>query len=438
MSLLGLFSIFSTTKQAIKESLEPTIPAENWANKELYHQDLMNGMSAEERMRNVKNGRYKLTETYPEPHRDPTSGKIIIENDRLYHRDVRDYGAVQAQKWVKQGKYNLSPEELKKYRDRIEKMGFHYIYDTRSDEEIEAELIKQKETERIKKESQQKKETELLKQQKIKQELQNARQVALSECRDMLTKANYNNIEFSLKHCTGIINEPYGYNIGCISMQKGEEKYNVGFEVLSLSNLSEADGNALLKSLAKILTTVNISDLDNRNLLLKEALKTEEIILRNENEEFNIVNDVLTIVVIVCSLEVSLQFYTSEIASKAQLPNFDNMDGHEFEFFCASLLRKNGYENVSVTSGSGDQGVDIIAYKDDIKYGIQCKCYHSDIGNKAVQEVYAGKNFYNCDVGVVMTNRYFTKSAIELAKKNRIHLWDRKKLMQVIENCNAK
>ena len=116
----GLFivSLIGTFVQAIKESCEPTIPAENWANKDLYYKDMMNGVSAKQRMKNVQNGRYKLTETYPEPHRD-TDGRIIIENCKLYNEDVWNYGAVQAQKWVKQGKYNLTPEELQKERERI-------------------------------------------------------------------------------------------------------------------------------------------------------------------------------------------------------------------------------------------------------------------------------------------------------------------------------
>lgn len=117
--LLGIASIISTLAQGIKESCTPTIPAENWANKDLYHKDLMAGVSAEQRMRNVRNGRYRLTEKYPEPHRDPASGKIIIENCKLYYEDVRNFGAYQAQKWVKQGKYNLSPKELEKERARI-------------------------------------------------------------------------------------------------------------------------------------------------------------------------------------------------------------------------------------------------------------------------------------------------------------------------------
>ena len=121
MWLLGLVSLFSTAGQLIKETTAPTIPAENWANKELIHQDRMRGISEKEFSRNLANGKYRLTETYPEPHRDPKTGKIIIENSLLYNEDVRKYGAYQAQQWVKQGKYNLTPEELKKEEERIRK-----------------------------------------------------------------------------------------------------------------------------------------------------------------------------------------------------------------------------------------------------------------------------------------------------------------------------
>ena len=124
----GLFiaSIIGTLYQGIKEGLTPSIPAENWANKELYHKDLMNGISAEQRMKNLKNGKYKLIEVYPEPHRDPVNGKIIIENSSLYYEDVKKYGAYQAHQWMKQGKYNLNPEELKKEKERIKKE-FDYL-----------------------------------------------------------------------------------------------------------------------------------------------------------------------------------------------------------------------------------------------------------------------------------------------------------------------
>lgn len=108
--------------------------------------------------------------------------------------------------------------------------------------------------------------------------------------------------------------------------------------------------------------------------------------------------------------------------------NVDRMEGHEFEYFCAELLERCGFEAVTVTRGSGDQGVDILAFKEDIKYAIQCKNYSSPLGNKPIQEVFAGKTFYKCHVGVVMTNSTFTKGAIELADSVGVILWDKTRL----------
>ena len=101
------------------------------------------------------------------------------------------------------------------------------------------------------------------------------------------------------------------------------------------------------------------------------------------------------------------------------------MEGHQFEYWCADLLKKFGFENVQVTPGSGDQGVDVLAEKGGVKYAVQCKCYSHDLGNTPIQEVEAGRIFYNCHVGVVITNRYFTRGAKELAQRTGTLLWDR-------------
>lgn len=112
-----------------------------------------------------------------------------------------------------------------------------------------------------------------------------------------------------------------------------------------------------------------------------------------------------------------------------------DMSGADFEQFCADLLRLNGFSNVAVTPSSGDQGVDIIAKKEGIKYAIQCKHYSSPVGNTPVQEVSAGKLYYHCHVGVVLTNSIFTKGATELAKAADVLLWDSYKLHELIENA---
>ena len=106
--LHGLFivSFICTVTQLIKEQCEPVIPAENWENKDLIYKDRMSGISEKEFHRNLVNGKYKITEKYPEPHRN-AKGKIIVENDKLRKEDLLKYGSVQTMKWIKQGKYNL-------------------------------------------------------------------------------------------------------------------------------------------------------------------------------------------------------------------------------------------------------------------------------------------------------------------------------------------
>lgn len=116
---------------------------------------------------------------------------------------------------------------------------------------------------------------------------------------------------------------------------------------------------------------------------------------------------------------------------------YDYLTGEQFEGFCMLVLKRNNYINVKSTKATGDQGVDILAEKDGIKFAIQCKCYSKPIGNNAVQQVLAGKDFYNCHIGVVMTNQFFTNAAIELAKKTNILLWDRNKLNSLIKNFNV-
>ena len=112
--------------------------------------------------------------------------------------------------------------------------------------------------------------------------------------------------------------------------------------------------------------------------------------------------------------------------------DIDVMEGHDFEYFCADILRKNDFSDVEVTKGSGDYGIDIIAKKDKVTYAIQCKRYNGNVGNKAVQEAFSGKAYYGCDRAVVLTNSFFTEQAKETALRTDVLLWDRNKLTGMI------
>lgn len=126
--------------------------------------------------------------------------------------------------------------------------------------------------------------------------------------------------------------------------------------------------------------------------------------------------------------------FESVPSSNSHDSSFDNMSGLEFENFCADILKKNHFVNVSVTQGSGDYGIDILAEKDDITYAIQCKCYSSPVGNSAVQQANTGKAFYGKDIAVVLTNNFFTEQAVQEASAVGVKLWDRSKLLEFYHN----
>ena len=111
------------------------------------------------------------------------------------------------------------------------------------------------------------------------------------------------------------------------------------------------------------------------------------------------------------------------------------MDGYKYEYRCSKFLKKRGFRRVRVTKGSGDQGIDIIAYKGRKKYGVQCKYYTYPVGNKAVQEAYSGAKYYDCDRSAVLTNSTFTKSARELAGKIGVDLWEHNDIPGTAARC---
>ncbi len=127
----------------------------------------------------------------------------------------------------------------------------------------------------------------------------------------------------------------------------------------------------------------------------------------------------------------NIQEHSSTERIKWYNNKFDYMTGNDFEQFCALVLQGNGYAT-RVTPASGDFGVDIIAEQSGITYAIQCKCYSSDIGVDAVYQVAGGMKYYHANLGIVLTNRYFTRQAQELASGIGVVLWDRDSLIKLI------
>ncbi len=141
-----------------------------------------------------------------------------------------------------------------------------------------------------------------------------------------------------------------------------------------------------------------------------------------------------TVAIVILLILSSLFFFAKK--QTYTIAQLDAMDGQEFENACAKILRCNGFKNVVVTQRSGDFGVDITAIKKGAKYAIQCKRYSRKLGSAPIQEIVAGMRYYGCTKGAVMTNQFFTEPASELARANRIELWDRDILQKMSVGLN--
>lgn len=124
-----------------------------------------------------------------------------------------------------------------------------------------------------------------------------------------------------------------------------------------------------------------------------------------------------------------------EAASHPPLSEFnEDMTPIEFEAFCASELCAAGWD-ARTTMQSRDQGVDVIAEKRGFRVVVQCKLYTRPVGNKAVQEVTAAKDYEKAACGVVVSNHRYTSEAEELATANHIlllHYRDLKNLDRMV------
>ena len=127
-----------------------------------------------------------------------------------------------------------------------------------------------------------------------------------------------------------------------------------------------------------------------------------------------------------------VSFLTSN--RKEQLAYVNTMTGEEFEVFVAGLFKQLGYET-TLTQTSGDYGADLILERDFLKIVVQLKRLSSSpVSLKAVQEALGAKYYYNADSAWVITNSSFTKSAIELAEKSNVRLFDKNKLFTLMAN----
>lgn len=111
--------------------------------------------------------------------------------------------------------------------------------------------------------------------------------------------------------------------------------------------------------------------------------------------------------------------------------NWRDLRGIPFEHFLEEVFLELGFQ-VQTTKTSGDQGVDLVGTCNGFRLAVQAKGYAESVGNSAVQEVVAGRIFYNCHACAVITNSTFTSGAIELASRTNCMLIDGAQIQNLI------
>ena len=113
-----------------------------------------------------------------------------------------------------------------------------------------------------------------------------------------------------------------------------------------------------------------------------------------------------------------------ETLAQSDILEVDKMPGQLFEEHLGVVFSCLGY-SVTRTRVTGDYGADLVLDGAEGRVVVQAKRYSKSVGVKAVQEVKAAMSVYGASHGMVVTNSYFTRQAIELASKNSIELRDR-------------
>jgi hypothetical protein len=128
---------------------------------------------------------------------------------------------------------------------------------------------------------------------------------------------------------------------------------------------------------------------------------------------------------------VASEYSPMEILSK--------IEPHEFEILVGQLYKKMGYLSYA-TKQSGDQGVDVVAYRDEQLTLIQCKLFRSELLPKsAIAEVVGARNVYSQELGkpveklvVVTTAERMTNDVQLVAQSNGVTVILQDELYQLL------
>ena len=174
----------------------------------------------------------------------------------------------------------------------------------------------------------------------------------------------------------------------------------------------------LLLNVKQLVSSVEgLQELQSR-LVQKKSLHRERTIelLQTKNKFSRVKQEKGLLERRISQIKTSVRYRNQQRINLLLSQPWRQLRGIGWETFLGELLECQGF-SVEFTKTTGDQGVDLIARKQNISIAIQAKGYSGNVGNAAVQQAYTGKAIYGCTHCAVMTNSEFTPSAIEAARR---------------------
>lgn len=136
----------------------------------------------------------------------------------------------------------------------------------------------------------------------------------------------------------------------------------------------------------------------------------------------------LSVIMAIIIVAAALKYRAEQCKIRAlDIAAIDSMDPLDFERYIAKLLQHIGFSEVRLTERY-DYGVDILARKDGVVWGVQVKRYNNLVKAEAVRQVFTALVRYKCDRAMVVTNSTYSRPARELAADNNCVLIGRDEL----------
>lgn len=121
--------------------------------------------------------------------------------------------------------------------------------------------------------------------------------------------------------------------------------------------------------------------------------------------------------------------------SIVEINEIDQMNEVEFEKYLKRLFERHGYV---VKIRKAELGANLLVRKGTNKYVVLTKCCQKNIGKVDIQQVIPTIKQLNVTGALVVTNQYYTKSAVRLAESKLVVIIDRDQLIKMNSIPNNK